>query len=441
MLRKNKVLILSGLILMLPFLPKAQTNSSSSTSSPYSRFGIGTLSGYSYGRSDAMGGIGIGLRYPFQVNAGNPASYTALDSLSFLVDFVASSKHTQYETQQTKNGSNDANFDYLAFSFPLKKWWGTAFGVMPFTQKGYNINLNATTENQNTISNFNGSGALSRVFWGNGFKLGKNLSVGFNAWYMFGTLTDQVYIYFPNDANAYDYLSSKSLNVHNFGVSSGLQYSFKNKKKNTWTLGAVFEPKQNLGMSYTIHEERSLFRGTSSAITSVLKDTTSLDQKISLPLSFGFGVSYSLKDRLILGADYYYQKWSQSGQESYFIDQLDENNSNPSGSVLTNMSRYSAGVEWTPNENSLTSYWKRAHYRGGLFYNKSYLFLDNQQINGYGVTFGFGLPFPRSRSSLNLSAEIGHLGSKESNLIKEDYVKFTLNIFLYDRWFVKRKID
>jgi hypothetical protein len=98
-------------------------------------------------------------------------------------------------------------------------------------------------------------------------------------------------------------------------------------------------------------------------------------------------------------------------------------------------------VEWTPNENSLTSYWKRAHYRGGLFYNKSYLFLDNQQINGYGVTFGFGLPFPRSRSSLNLSAEIGHLGSKESNLIKEDYVKFTLNIFLYDRWFVKRKID
>lgn len=428
---------------MLPALLIAQTNSSSSTSSPYSRYGVGTLGNYSLGRGEAMGGIGLGLRYPFQINAGNPASYTSLDSLSFLMQFGASSKHTQSETEFSKSGSNDVNFDYLAFSFPIKSWWGTAFGVLPFAQKGYNVNLFSTSDDIISSSTFNGSGALSKVFIGNAFKLSKNLSVGFNTWYMFGTLMDQTYVYFPNDANAYDYLSSKSLNVHNFGVTTGLQYYFKTKNKNTWTIGVVFEPKQNLGMTYTDYEERSLFRGSSTqaAIIDTLKNITSPDHKITLPLSYGIGISYSLKDRLIIGADYYHQKWSQSRNEDYFLQQLDENNATPAGSLLTNKSRYSMGLEWTPDENSITSYLKRSHYRGGLFYDKSYLVLNNKQINGYGLTLGVGLPFPRQRSTLNLSTEIGHLGSLENNLLSENYFKFTLHILIYDRWFVKRKFD
>ncbi len=230
---------------MLPILLKAQINSSSSTSSPYSRFGVGTLGHYSLGRSEAMGGIGIGLRYPYQVNAGNPASYTSLDSLSFLMEFGANSKHTEYESALSKNGSNNTNFDYLAFSFPVKRWWGTAFGIMPFSQKGYSITLNSSSENLNSNSIFIGSGALSKAFIGNAFNINKNLSVGFNLWYMFGNIIDQTYIYFPDDANAYDYLNSKSLNVHNFGLTTGVQYHFTTKNKNTWTIGAVFEPKQN----------------------------------------------------------------------------------------------------------------------------------------------------------------------------------------------------
>ena len=393
-----------------------------------------------------MGGIGIGLRYPFQINTGNPASYTSLDSLSFLMEFGASSRHTEYESGLSKNGSNNVNFDNLTFSFPIKKWWGTAFGVMPYSHKGYDVGLSNTTSNIDNIATFTGSGSLSKVFWGNGFKLNKNLSVGFNAWYMFGTLTDQIYIYFPNDANAYDYLNSKSLNVHNFGLSTGVQYHFKTKNKNTWTIGAVFEPKQNLGMTYSIHEETSLFRGSSTqtAITKQLRDTTFSDHKITLPLSFGLGFSYSFKDRVIIGADYYYQKWDQAANENYFLEQADENNlsqTTPSGSLLSNRSRYSAGVEWTPDENSITSHWKRSSFRVGLFYDKSYLYLNNKQIDGYGFTLGIALPFPRQRSTFNLSSEIGHLGSKENNLLRENYVKFTLHILLYDRWFVKRKFE
>jgi len=52
-----------------------------------------------------------------------------------------------------------------------------------------------------------------------------------------------------------------------------------------------------------------------------------------------------------------------------------------------------------------------------------------------------GLPFSRALSSLNISAELGQLGTTENNLIKESYAKFTVHLLLHDRWFIKRKFD
>ena len=83
----------------------------------------------------------------------------------------------------------------------------------------------------------------------------------------------------------------------------------------------------------------------------------------------------------------------------------------------------------------------KSKYRIGLFYENSYLMLNEKQINSYGLTFGLGLPFTKSRSSVNLSAELGQTGTTQNDLIKESYVKFTLHFLLYDRWFMKRKFD
>ena len=377
-----------------------------------------------------MGGIGIGLRNNFQINSGNPASYTAIDSLSFLMEFGVNSKHTRYETESAKNGSNDVNFDYLAFSFPIKKWWATSFGLLPFSQKGYNITTTGTNNNVTSSTSFNGTGALSKFFIGSAFNITKNISLGVNTWFMFGTLIDQSYTYFPNDADAYDYLNSENLYIHNFGVTTGIQYHFQTKNKNTVTIGAVFEPKQNLSMDYTIHEERALFRGSStqSAIVDTLTHVVSNDQKFILPMSYGAGFSYAIKNKIIFGADYFHQQWSKTNLPT-------------TQQYVTNKSRYSAGLEWTPDENSITSYWDRTKYRGGAFYEKSYLVINGEQLNSYGLTFGLGLPFPRSRSTFNLSAELGRMGSKENNLLQESYVKFTLHFLIYDRWFMKRKFD
>ncbi|MEI6138086.1 MAG: hypothetical protein WCP85_02405 [Mariniphaga sp.] len=432
MLKKISLTIaVATAFLLLPSLLKAQSENSSSTSSPYSRYGIGTLNGYSQGRSAAMGGIGAGVRYGFQINTENPASYTAIDTMTFLMDFGLNSRHTNYETASQKNGGNNVNFNALSFSFPLKKWWATAFGITPLSEKGYNIA--STVESTTNISSttISGTGSLSKAFLGNAFNLGKHLSVGVNLWYLFGTLTDSYYLNFPYDAAAYDYLLENKLNVHNFGVTGGLQYSWKTKNKSQWVLGATIEPKQNMSAKYTILEERELFRNssTTSPIIDTLRDVTSTIGGLTLPLSYSAGFTYAYKNKFTVGADVYHQKWSSAS----FMGATSQ--------YLTNSTRYSAGFEIVPDEFSIRSYWARAQYRVGCFYENSYLTINGQQIKGYGATFGFGLPLGRSRSALNLSAELGKLGTTNNNLIKESYAKFTMHLLLQDRWFIKRKFD
>jgi len=56
MLKKISVsFAIATAFLLLPSVLKAQNTNSASTSSPYSRYGIGTLNGQSLGRSEAMG--------------------------------------------------------------------------------------------------------------------------------------------------------------------------------------------------------------------------------------------------------------------------------------------------------------------------------------------------------------------------------------------------
>jgi hypothetical protein len=186
-----------------------------------------------------------------------------------------------------------------------------------------------------------------------------------------------------------------------------------------------------MSSSYTILEERELFRNssTNTAIIDTIEYKTDTKNGLTLPVSYGAGFSYSVKNKMVFGADYYHQQWS----EALFLGSSQQ--------YLTNRSRYSAGFELTPNENSIKSYLARSKYRIGLFYENSYLMLNGKQINGYGLTFGLGLPFPRSFSSVNFSCELGQLGTKQNNLILESYAKFTLHFLFYDRWFMKRKFE
>jgi hypothetical protein len=420
-----------ALILTIPSVMYGQN--SSSTSSPYSRFGFGTMMGTSFGRGDGMGGIGIGTRNSFQINTANPASYTSIDSLTFLVQFGLDARFTSSKTATSSNMRSNVNFNHLTFALPITKWWAGSFGFLPYASKGYDI---ASTDGAadlttTSTSTFSGTGTLTKLYFGNAFKLGKHLSVGVNTWFMFGKIIDETYVYFPNDANAYDYQKDNSLSAHGFGVTGGIQYQIETKHNNSFTFGATFEPKVNINSSYTIHEVRELFRGSSTqtALIDTVQHVVSSNNGLNIPMSYGTGFSYSIKNRITFGADAYFQQW----QGCQFLGQQ--------VSFYANSSKYSVGLEYTPNQYSIRSYWERVQYRFGGSYESSYLILNGNQIKGYAATAGIGLPLGRSRTELNISGEFGKLGTTANNLIKETYAKITIHLMLHDRWFFKQKFD
>lgn len=431
MLKSNKQKILA-LILVITIPLGLLGQNSSSTTSPYSRFGFGTLNSTSFGRGDGMGGIGIGMRNEFQINPANPASYTSIDSLTFLMQFGIDSKMTKAQTETSENKRTTVNFNHLSFALPFKHWWAASIGILPYASKGYNINTTQGALSLLSSSGFSGSGTLTRVYFGNAFKLGKHISFGVNTWFMFGKISDNTYIYFPYDEEAYDYLKNTSLNSHGFGFTGGLQYHTTVNDVNKLTIGATFEPKININSTYTIHEERSLYRLSSSAsvIVDTIRHVESSNKGLELPMSYGAGFSYNIKNKFTVGADAYYQKW----KEALFLGEQVP--------YLTNSSRYSTGFEYVPNMYSIRSYWDRTEYRFGGFYENSYLTLNGVQLKTYGITFGLGLPLSRSyRSLLNVACELGRFGTTDNGLIKETYAKFTMHFFLHDRWFYKAKFD
>ena len=100
---------------------------------------------------------------------------------------------------------------------------------------------------------------------------------------------------------------------------------------------------------------------------------------------------------------------------------------------------FKLGFEYIPNKYSIKQYHKRINYRAGLYLNNSYIKIDNNQIQNYGITFGLGFPISNQRTSLNFSCTIGKRGTTENNLIEENYTALGVNLTLYDFWFIKRK--
>ena len=94
-------------------------NAQSSTNSPYTRYGLGELSDQAFAHNAAMGGIGYALRSSEQINVMNPASYSAVDSLSFMFDTGMVLKSANYQENAYKTKAKNASFVYWARQFRL----------------------------------------------------------------------------------------------------------------------------------------------------------------------------------------------------------------------------------------------------------------------------------------------------------------------------------
>jgi hypothetical protein len=427
--RINCILVL--LLILSWSLAPAQIN----TESPYSRYGLGELSGKGFEKSRAMGGIGLGLRDNNHINYLNPASYTAQDTLSFLFNFGLKSAFTTYETSNSSNSARNLRMDHLAIGFPITKWWKTSFGVLPFSSVGYSVIESKYLENNDAVDYmFKGNGGINQLYLGTSFNVFRGLSVGANFTYLFGSLDLLKQIQFPLNTDYAITTVENNIIIHDFIYHFGLQYHHSFAEQYTLTVGAIYDLKTNINAENQINKS-NLFSGTTYQLNDTLLLQTELtieqdrsDGNIVFPYKIGAGCVFNYNNRIAIGFDYYKQDWTNA----LFFNQEEP---------LTTSNSAHLGLEITPDPRAMRGYYNRIHYRAGGHYENLYLEINGEQLKDYGISFGVGLPLRTSKSSFNVACEIGQKGTLESNLIRENYVFLSFNVTLHDFWFLKRKYD
>lgn len=413
----------------------------SGTNSPYSQFGLGTLADQTSGFNRGMNGVGLAFREHNQVNYINPASYSAIDSLSFIWDVGASLQLTHFEEGGVKKNARNGNLEYVVAGLRLAKGFGLSFGLVPLTNVGYSYSStnyvgNSSGTTTHTLTN-SGSGGFHQVYVGLGWSpwFHRRFSLGANFSYVWGNYSRSV-------AETYSdsYINSVSrvysAHVQSWRLDLGAQYVIPLGKKNDVTLAFTYTPGHSLGGDpQMISTSTNSTEGTSSA------DTLGTGLKLHLPDMYGFGISWNQGTRWHVGVDYSLQKWGKLEQPAY----IGERQYVMTSGLYMDRKKINIGGEYVPNAMS-RNFINRIHYRLGASYSTPYYKMNTTSglIDGpkeYSLSGGFGIPLSNAysnRSFLNISAQWVR---STTSLIKENTFRINLGLTFDERWFMKFKVE
>ena len=410
----------------------------SGTNSPYSQYGLGLLNEQSSGFNRGMNGLGLGFREHNQVNYLNPASYSAIDSLTFIFDAGLSGQLTNFSENGQRINAKNADFEYAVAGFRVFKHVGVSFGIVPFTNVGYNYSISDFLDgdrNTTYTNTYNGSGGIHQVYVGAGWEFVKGLSVGANIAYLWGDIDRSV-------VNSYSdgYINTLSkyytATVSNYKLDIGLQYSFNLNKKNALAVGLTY------GLGHKLNADPTCMVISTNSNTGIA-DTTSftVNNGFELPTSYGAGLMWNHNNKLKVGADFTLQKWGGIKYPVYRVIN-DEQSYELTDDYYSDRYKVTLGGEFCNNEMS-RSFFDRVRFRAGVSYATSYY-----KINGLdgpdeiSASIGFGIPIINAynnRSFLNVSGQWVHSSAK--GMLTENTFRINVGITFNERWFMKWKVN
>lgn len=420
--------------------------------SPFSRFGFGDLLEQEMIGVSGMGKLSAAYHDGYHTNFVNPASFSWLQSTAF--DVGLSAKYSSLQGTVSSANSWSGNLSYMSISFPMKNpinraferkktdWsWGMGIGLLPYSIVGYDVE--ATTidpEAGLVVQSYQGNGGTYKIMLGNGVRW-KNIAAGINIGYLFGKLSNERRVGFPNLTVPYINVFEDDLSVGAVVWNVGFQYDYYLNTTETkseeirgdkLSIGVYGNPTISMrtrgATTYLRARDFNSFIGEYNEIDTI-SALPELDVKGKLPAEFGIGIIYEKINKVRLGLNYTYAGWS-----AY------ENNARPE--QLEDSWRFSLGGEYIPDYISYNNYLNRVNYRLGAFYGKDPRMIEGEQITTYGITLGFGFPIllpQQQKSFLNVTAEFGQQGIET---FEETYVKLSIGFTLNNnRWFFKRKFN
>ena len=447
---KKSVFSLITIITLLLTFPVASLYAQGDTSSPYSQYGVGLLSDQSIGMSRGMNGVGIGLKEQGQVNYLNPATYSQIDSTTFIFD-AAMTLQTANFRETTAQGTRslnarDASFEYAVASFRVRKHLGMSFGILPYSVVGYDYSTKPkiinnyvqypVTDTKTSVSTQNtGSGGLRMVYLGAGWAITDKLSIGTNVNYMWGTL-DNLLVTTYTDSYVKSLSRYYTATISTVKLDFGVNYSLSLDKKNVLTMGLTFSPGYRMGASPRCEV-------ITSNSQSAVNDTTlyKAQDALRLPTTIGAGVSWKHNNKWIVGLDYTYQGWSKMNAVDYISEKTGKNMGDDTDG-FNDRHKINVGAQYCKNANG-RSFKDRIRFRFGAGYTTSYLLINDQKgPREISLSAGVGLPIINvynTRSMLNVSFQ--WVNTNATGMIRDNTFRINLGLTFNERWFAKWKFE
>lgn len=404
-----------------------------SSGSLYSYYGIGTLNDYRDPDAGGMSLSGIGV-FDKVSNLSNPgiwgnAYYTAGTGGFYINNILSSNKVNSNE----KTNLNASQFQLV---MPLKRRTvGLSIAMYPISSSDYNYEYKGTFNAQQTglgtelnyTTRNHGSGGIDALEMGIGWRVYKNLSIGYAPSIVFGLLKDEISTSFDLANYQSTRFNKKSSNV-GFGNRFGIYYQKANifDKHDALSLGAT------VNLPVNLHSTQSVDYFVQNSSGTVINSTQVISKgNTNLPLRAGLGLSYWFTQRFMMGSEVLYQKWSDlSGIKG-------QNNVS-----FTNRTRVGLGMQVVPKRNLSNSIFRHLSYQLGVSYDTGYLKLNGNNIKTMLISAGLGIPTPTpsSGSSININVDYGVRGTTSNGLLRDRIFSIRLSFNLSEFMFFKQKI-
>ena len=427
-------------------MASTDTQAQNGINSPYSRYGFGMQADRSMGFNKGMAGVAQGWRDGQIVNVANPASYSAVDSLTALFDMGFTMQNGNYKMNNVQQNLRNSSFDYIAMHFRASRGLGMALGVLPYTKINYSITSESEavpgTEDITSNYTFNGNGGLHQAFFGVGWQVFKPISIGVNGSYLFGNYTHTTSMAF-NQASIYTISREYSADISTWMADFALQFTQPIAADKHIVVGATY------GLGHDVkNKAMRKTQSYSSATASVEGSTTdTIRNAFQLPHTISAGLAYIDGTRLAVGADFELQKWSSCR----FPLQNSEGEYISSTGSLNDKMRISVGGKYSPKG--------RISYKAGAYYSRSYANADfsgnlDSKPTEFGLTAGVTLPITNrniwyNSPKLNLSVSWSHskipytpnTAAIAKQTLSENYLRLSIGITFSERWFYKWKME
>lgn len=413
---------------------------------PYSQYGIGINNQlYVVPASASFGGANITRAGNNFVNPFTPASYAAIEKESFVFDMGF---RIEMSTQKDPGNSlydADGNIGYIAVGFPLTKVWKTAFAILPMSDVSYKSTQTVPTPGGEVKTNYEGFGGVSRMIWGHAFNITKQLSVGCNFNFLYGSIDRGISYSFTDSLASYmDSRRQKTTSLKNFTFDFGAQYFQPIGKDYQLGLGVTLATPQTLNVmdkalayTFVVNGGNEYMRDT---IFPGVGEDAEYASVMEQPMQVGLGLSFQRNNHWLIALDGNFAPWSG-------FKYNDPNNMLGATAVdydFCNNFRGAIGAQLL-GDLGASHYVRRITWSAGFHYESGKLCLrladgsDPVKLDEWGLGFGVTLPMRKGKSLLNISAAYSSFGSVD--LLRHNCFTIGLSVSSCESWFVKRKYN